>query len=88
MKAFNICQGYQLHQVAIAGLVFAVENHVVVVTFAFGNPWVGGFVVALAVGNVGFATDNRVYALRTTGIVKVDGAEQVAVVGQGDMFHA
>ena len=43
---------------------------------------------ALAGGDVGFVADDRIEAGRLAFLVELDGAEQVAVIGQGDGVHA
>ena len=71
----------QVHQVFIAGLVFAQQDQVAV--FALG------VALFLHVGaHVDLAADDGMDALRLAGLVKIDHAVQHAVVGDGAGVHA
>ena len=79
IEAFEVGGGDEVDEVAVAFLVFAEEDEVVV---AVG---VGaGLVVA---GDVDFAADDGVDAGVFGGVVEGDGAEEVAVVGHADGGH-
>ena len=80
VEAVEVAGGDQVDQVAVAFLVFAEQDQVVV---AVG---VGAGLVAL-LRDVNFAADDRMDAFRLGRVVELDGAEEVAVIGHGDGGH-
>ena len=80
VEAFEVACGDQIDEVAIAFLGLAEQDQVIV---AVGVA--AGFVALLR--NVDFAADDRVHAFAFGGVVELDGAEQVAMVGHGDGGH-
>jgi hypothetical protein len=83
VEAFGVGAGDELHEVAVACVVFG-EQHEMVVGFAFD----GGFFVTRAGRDVDFAADDRFDAGLDGVFVKVDDAAHGAVVGDGDGRHA
>ena len=80
IEALEVAGGNQVDEVAIALLVFA-EQDEVVVAIGIG----AGFVALL--GDVDFAADDGMDARGLGGVVELDGAEEVAVIGHGDGGH-
>src|ERR1035437_3049986 len=80
IEAFQEARGNQVDEVAIAFLGLAEQDQVIV---AVGVA--AGFVALLR--NVDLAADDRAHAFALGGVVELDGAEQVAVVGHGDGGH-
>ena len=80
VETFEIACGDEVDEVAIAFLVLAEQDQVVV---AVG---IAAGLVAL-LRNVDFAADDGVDAFAFGGVVKLDGAEEVAMVGHGDGGH-
>ena len=79
IEAFKVSGGDEVDEVAVAFLVFAKEDEVVI---AIGIG--AGFVVA---GDVDFAADDGVDAGGFGGVIETDGAEEVAMVGHADGGH-
>ncbi len=77
VEAFEIGGGDELDEVAVALLVLAEEDEVVVAVRIVAE-------LAALLGDVDFAADDGVDAGGFGGVVKFDGAEEVAVVGEGD----
>jgi hypothetical protein len=71
----------ELKQVAVAFLVFAEEDKVVVAVLLVLDG------VGL-LGDVDFAADDGVNAFVLGGVVELDGAEEVAMISHGDGGHA
>ena len=80
VEAVEVAGGDQLDQVAVAFLVFAEQDEVVVAVR------VAPVLMAL-LRDIDFAADDRVDSSRVGGVVELDRAEQVAVVGHGDGGH-
>ena len=80
VEAFEVGGGDQVDEVAVAFLVFAEQDQVVV---AVG---IGAGLVAL-LRDVDFAADDGLDALCLGGVVELDRAEEIAVVGHGDGGH-
>ena len=80
VEAFEKAGRNQLDEVAIAFLVLAEQDQVVI---AVG---IGAGLVAL-LRDVDFAADDGMDALRFGGVVELDGAEEIAMVGHGDGGH-
>ena len=76
--------GGHLDEVAEAGAVLGQQRQVEAGLAAAGRAPFG----ALAGGDVGFVADDRVEAGRLAFPVELDGAVEVAVVGQGEGVHA
>jgi len=79
IEAFEVGGGDQVDEVAVAFLVFA-EQDEVVIAVGIG----AGFVVA---GDIDFAADDRVDAGGFGGVIEGDGAEEVAMIGHADGGH-
>jgi hypothetical protein len=80
IEALQVAGGNEVDEVAIALLVFAEQDQVVI---AIG---VGpGFVALL--GNIDLAADDGLDAGGLAGIEELDSAEEVAVIGHGDGGH-
>ena len=77
VEAFEVAGRDQFDEIAVAFLVFA-EQDQVVVAIVFG----AGLVAVLI--DVDLAAKNGMDAFIFGGVVKLDGAEHVAVVGHGD----
>ena len=80
VEAFQVGGRNQLDEILVALLVLAQQDEVVV---AVG---VGARLVAL-LGDIDLAADDGVNAFRLGGVIELDGAEQVAVIGHGDRGH-
>ena len=80
IEAVEVGGGDEVDEVAVALLVFAEEDEVVV---AVG---IGAGLVAL-LGDVDLAADDGVDAGGLGGVIELDGAEEIAVVGHGDGGH-
>ncbi len=81
VKPFEVGGGNQVNQVAVAFLVFAQEDEVVVAVAV-----VPDFVPLLR--DIDLASEDRSDAFLLGGGVELHGAEQVAVIGQRDRRHA
>ena len=80
IEAVEVAGGDEVDQVAVAVLVFAEQNEVVIAVGFRAN------LVAL-LRDVDFAADDGVDAFVFGCVVEFDGAEEVAVVGHGDGGH-
>ena len=76
VKALGEAERHQLDQILVAGVVFAEEDHVVIVL-------IGAFFEPRLRRDIDLAADNGMDALLLTGAVKVDHAVHDAVVGDG-----
>ena len=79
--ALDVSRGSKLQQVAVAALVFAEQDQMV------GAVGVGGAVKTAGGRDVNFAPDNRFEVAFLSGLVKLHGAEEVAVVRHRDRGH-
>ncbi len=79
--AFDVGRGGELHQVAVAALVFAEQHEVV------GAVGISGSVEPAGGRNVDFAADNRLDVALLRGLVKLYGAKKIAVVGHRHGRH-
>ena len=77
VEAFEVGGGDELDEVAVALLVLAEEDEVVVAVRVVAH-------LAALLRDVDFAADDGVDAGGFGGVVKFDGAEEVAVIGEGD----
>ena len=84
VEALGEADGGELHEVSVALLVFGQEYEVPVLVAVFG----AGFFAARGAGHVEFGADDGVHALGPAGFFEFEGAEHVAMVGQGDAGHA
>ncbi len=84
MIALHEGDGGHLDEVAKAGAVLGQEREVEAGLAAARRPLLG----ALAGGDVGLVADDRVEADGPAFLVKLDGAVEVAVVGEGEGVHA
>ena len=80
VEAIEIAGRDKVDEVLVAFLRFAEQNQVVI---AVG---IGAGLVAL-LRDVNFATDDRVNTLRRRFVIKLHGAEEVAMVGHGHRRH-
>ena len=79
VKPFDVAQGHQLAQIAVALIVHRQENQVVVV---FLGPLVDAFFLETAGRrDVDLAADDRLDATALGLAVKFDGAEHIAMIG-------
>ena len=80
VEAVEIAGGDQLDEVAVAFLVFAQQDQVVVAV---------GFAADAdaLLGDVDLAADHRMHAVLLGLVVELDRAEEVAVIGHGDGGH-
>ena len=90
VEPLGVADGGELHQIAIAGLVAGQQAHVIAARRAFAvvAAVTGAAVVPRARAQVALRTDQRRYAARPARIVKGDGAEHRAVVGERQVSHA
>ncbi len=80
IEAFEVAGGDKLDEVFVAFLRFAEQDEMIV---AVG---IGAGLVAL-LGDVDFAADDGMNAFFRRFVIKLDSAEEVAVIGHGDRGH-
>jgi hypothetical protein len=81
IEAFEVGERRELHQVAIALIARGQEHQVVRLLLAAA-------IVAAAARDVRLHPQDGVHAFLLAGFVELDGAEEAAVVGDGERRHA
>ena len=84
IKSFGVSDTGQLKQVSVSGFVFCQQNEMkCALPAAFAFPF-----LPMAIGDISFDSDDRFDSLASAGMVELDSAEHVSMIGQGECLHA
>src|SRR5437763_8956897 len=81
IKSVEMRRGNELDQISIASLVFRQEGQM---KYRIPSEC---FILVRTGGDIGFAADNGLYASRHRALIKIDRAEEVAVIGHRNCRH-
>ena len=83
IKALDVCIRHELHEVAIAFLIFREQDQMIILHAVH----FGAF-LPIARRDIDLAADDRLHALRDRFLVKINDAIHRAVIRDGDRVHA